>query len=225
MTRVKSLEAHPVLWGVTVTFSLSASPPLFIPNMDIKSTAELIENHSLPQACCLPGCSQRFKGITSQAQENPESSVPAAVPAALSWCPSSKDAFIDAWNTPALDWLSTTPCKLQRELNKKWALCPEEKEKKSARHQLFPQTKPRKRKQAKGRSWENKAVMITIEIGCLTSEKNARDIFRECLTVSLSWKLSAFSSCQTKPWDRDQNNAVNLYSLGSSVGFVANTNS
>lgn len=74
-----------------MTFSLSASPPLFIPNMDIKSTAEPIVKRSLPPACHLPGCSQRLKGITSQAEENPASSVPAAP-----GCPSSKDAFIDA---------------------------------------------------------------------------------------------------------------------------------
>lgn len=34
----------------------------------------------------------------------------------------------------------------------------------------------------KGRSWKNKAVMIGVEIGCLTSENHARDSFRECLT-------------------------------------------
>lgn len=55
-----------------------------------------------------------------------------------------------------------------------------------------------------GRSWENKAVMISIEIGCLASESPARDIFRECVTGSLSRKNSAFSSYQIEPWNRDQ---------------------
>lgn len=87
---------------------------------------------------------------------------------------------------------------------KKWAPCLEKGGKNA--HSISQSLKQNQGSENRlnGRSWENKAVMISIEIGCLASESPARDIFRECITGSLSRKNSAFSSYQIEPWNRDQ---------------------
>lgn len=180
---MESSWAHPVLGGVTVTLPLSASLPLFIPNMDIKSMTLQIVNWSLPQACGLLGCSQRFKGIISQALKEPGAVALPAQPVvqAAGHCGLSLQPFQHLhshpnnplqlqpqapsiiqrciyWHMkqPSLDRLSWEPWHLQREWNRKWALCLE----KGARgaHTISHSLKQTQGKQSKREELRNKAA-------------------------------------------------------------------